>query len=268
MNPQSLFQDDETPCPFCGHNVFFSCDVTANHQPVTVSLPDVQYMDWQVKARLCTNCAHIDFFAPTFRMPEGWGAPPEREREIITAPPPTPVEEQDPPAYILDEVPEADPMEDGLFWSVIESAEGEYGKVRAALERLSAEEIDAWDRAYWEKHSALHCWAVWGAAFIVRRELAVDHFDGFKAWIVGKGKEFYKVAVKNPDLITPLITEGDESKGYDGDSLNYAAGEAYEWVAGRDLPNRSAEATELAGTPWNESDLPSLFPRLWRKYGK
>jgi hypothetical protein len=46
----------------------------------------------------------------------------------------------------------------------------------------------------------------------------------------------------------------------------YAAADAYEVETGRKLTAVVAEPPEPAGEPWEEDQLPTMYPRLWAAF--
>lgn len=160
-------------------------------------------------------------------------------------------------------------MTEERFWQIISAAQGEAEAVTAALGALSAQEIEAWDRIYWEKHNALHRWDVWEAADIIAGGCGDDSFHYFKAFAIGKGESFYEALRADPDSVGPMLTEDDEDNGFDNELLNYAAIEAYEAVApGKELDALSNEGSEPAGERIPEEEAPAKFPRLWAQFGE
>lgn len=159
-------------------------------------------------------------------------------------------------------------MTEEQFWQLIASTRGNAEAVTKRLSRLSPEEIRDFHRIYWEKHNALHRWEVWQAADLICGGCGDDSFHYFKAFVIGKGQEFYEIVLQNPDDMGDRLTEDDEEEGYDNELLNYAAVEAYEAVApGQELDHLSDEGKEPSGPQIAESDAPTRFPKLWASYG-
>ncbi|MCG9895079.1 MAG: DUF4240 domain-containing protein [Fimbriimonadaceae bacterium] len=157
-------------------------------------------------------------------------------------------------------------MDEAQFWRIIEGAGCEPERVKEALDGLEPDQIDAWDRIYWEKHNALHRWDVWGAAFVINGGCGDDSFHYFKAWVIGKGPAAYQAALSDPDSLGAYVTEEDLENGCDNELLNYAAAEVFEAKTGEELESRSAEGDDPAGEAWEEDELDELFPRLAKRF--
>ena len=160
-------------------------------------------------------------------------------------------------------------MNEDQFWKIIEENKGDADRVTVALSKLTPEEIAAFHRAYYDHHNRLHRWNLWGAAYVINGGCSDDSFHYFKAWLIGKGKKVYDEAQADPDSIGPLITDEDIDNGCDNESLNYAAEMAYEKVteSAGELERSSNEFEEPTGKPWEEDDLPRLFPKLSKQFG-
>jgi hypothetical protein len=165
-------------------------------------------------------------------------------------------------------------MDEAAFWSIIEGARGQAEEVTAELARLSVDEIAKWHRLYYDHHNALHRWELWAALDIVFENVldgpaSDDSFHYFKAWIIGKGREAYRVALGDPDGLDRFITAADARACCDNEALNYAAEEAWE-VKGRDpdeLDRRSNEFEEPSGQRCDRKDRASRYPRLTKRFG-
>jgi hypothetical protein len=158
-------------------------------------------------------------------------------------------------------------MTEEAFWEIIEAAKGSPERVETALRKLKPDEIDAWDRIFWEKHNALHRWDLWAAGQAINGGMTDDGFHYFKSWIVGKGRAAFETAIRSPDDLGDHITPRDEQVGCDNELLNYAASQAYEDLAQMELDYRSNEFDEPAGEQWTEEEAKQRLPKLWQRFG-
>jgi hypothetical protein len=172
------------------------------------------------------------------------------------------------------------PMDESLFWSIVEDARdasrGDLGRqtelVARRLEQLPAVEIAEFDRIWTELHDRAYTWDLWGAAWILLDGASDDAFDFFRCWLIGQGREVYEGAVHDPDKLADLLADFDDEVDGDGEELGYAADEAYEQLTGVVAPDLgiAPQTAEPAGTPFDFDDdaaLAQRFPRLWERFG-
>ena len=160
------------------------------------------------------------------------------------------------------------------FWRIIEQNRGDANAVQMGLATLPAAEIAAWHRMYYDLHNALHRGDLWDVADIIYNTLfespsSDDNFHYFKAWLIGKGREAYETALRDPDDLGRFILPGDLDASCDNESLNYAAEHAWESL-GKDpeqLARNSNEGEESAGERCDPEDWPKRFPRLVERFG-
>lgn len=169
-------------------------------------------------------------------------------------------------------------MDQAQFWAIIDATRkrsgGDQDVMREALREslgvLPTSEIVAFDRITEELVRRAYRWDLWGAAFIMNGGCSDDAFEYFRRWLVAMGREVYENALSDPDslaAVTPTLLLEDEY--FDFESLISPAWDLHEERTGEDmmvdhdLPSES----DPAGTPWEEDDLPRLFPRLAKRRG-
>jgi hypothetical protein len=118
---------------------------------------------------------------------------------------------------------------------------------------------------------SLYTFELWGAAYLSFGGCSDDAFEYLRAWIVGSGEAILALARDHPErlFIELLDAADDPDRRWDalgihqGEALLHAAGIAHERLTGEWLPARSSPyPAEPVGDPWEESDLPTLFPGL------
>lgn len=154
------------------------------------------------------------------------------------------------------------------FWAIVERHRGDAEAVTAALVKLPAAEIEAWNRIYHELHARLHHWDLWGAAYVINGGCSDDGFHYFKAWVIGKGRRVYQTALTAPDELGPFVTEQDQESGCENEDLNYSADKAYEEQGGAQgaLSHPSNESSDPRGQPWDETELAGRLPQLSKRF--
>lgn len=92
-----------------------------------------------------------------------------------------------------------------------------------------------------------------------------DCFDYFREFLISMGRDSYEAALRDPDKnLSKFPCEEDVE--WEGPS--YAAATAHEEATGAELPpGRPSLPIEPAGKPWDEGELPQLYPRLTERFG-
>jgi len=158
-------------------------------------------------------------------------------------------------------------MNANRFWQIIEAAradadddEQQVELIYERLKTLTPDEIVSFDRLYDEYRFRAFRWDLWGAAHLMNGGCSDDGFEYFRGWLISRGRAVYERALEDPDSLAAEVDP--EQDDYELESLLYASMRAYEEVAGEPMPARDRRFPEIAGTPWEESDLDGLLPRL------
>jgi hypothetical protein len=173
--------------------------------------------------------------------------------------------------------------EDGL-WELLDRTRPTVVDPAAHAEALTAELVAAgvdttvevgrqFDRAMAE----LHRWDLWAAIHVLLLGCSDDGFEYARAWIIGRGKDAFEHARRDPEgYVVHLVggTDHDESAVaeriedlavLDGEPLLYAAGVAHERLTGAWRPADSGApggAAGPSGEPWTEDSVAARVPRL------
>lgn len=164
------------------------------------------------------------------------------------------------------------------FWQRIEESKNEEGdrarQAAALTDGLAGEGVDAvleFSRDFDAAMDHLYSWELWGAAYLAMGGCGDDMFEYLRAWLIADGQSTALLAGHVPEvaMLALLGETGDpdlrwgELGVHAGEHILYAAGIAHERLTGEWVPSSSQHrATEPAGTPWEESDLPHLYPDL------
>jgi len=164
-------------------------------------------------------------------------------------------------------------MDERTFWQMIEDTrresggdlEGQVSLLEEKLLALPAQEIIAFDRLCEEMRFRAYRWDLWGAAYIINSGCSDDGFDYFRGWLIAQGQTVYENALRDPDTLAGVLT-GEEEE-VECEEMLYVAARACEEKTSEEMPMATRAYPEIAGEPWEEDDLPALFPRLARKFG-
>jgi hypothetical protein len=155
---------------------------------------------------------------------------------------------------------------DERFWAILEEARnGTSGsaspKVLAnVLMRLSDAEVSGFGHMFYEKLCALNFWRLWAAGYVIAGGMGDDSFHYFRSWIIGRGKELFEIALKDPDEMGSWI----DDREVDNELLEYVTVEIMEQRLGsdpRDLSDCNPDATPN-GEPFDEDTVADICPKL------
>jgi hypothetical protein len=164
------------------------------------------------------------------------------------------------------------PMTEELFWKILEKTRHGAGdsdeqgdRILDTLAQFDESDLVAFDQLLDQRLAACHRWDLWAVAFIAKGGCSDDAFEYFQCWLVSQGRKYFESALANPPAAAKRIAPGDEAEF---ERLRSLAIEAYEAKTGRNdfLEKAKRVAWTLEGDPWEEEDLPKLYPRLSRKY--
>lgn len=158
-------------------------------------------------------------------------------------------------------------MEPIVFWRMMETAnadaEGDCFEqaeaLKRAMEDLPLEEILSFQQIYADYFRRAYRWDLWGAAYLINGGCSDDGFMDFRAWLIAQGERDYMLALSDPDSLAEIVEEAGEAWC---EPIQYVAGQVYEAKTGQELPASEQDYGEPDGEPWEEDDLPDLFPRL------
>ena len=144
------------------------------------------------------------------------------------------------------------------FWQIVahgqeDEAPGEL--VRAALEKLPASEIAAYQQHFDALTDQAYRWDLWGAAYVIEGGCSDDGFTDFRYALISRGREVYEAALQNPDSLAAVDICSDELFGY-------VAGEVYEAKTGQAIALASNQAAEPLGEQWDFDDKKEIRRRL------
>lgn len=155
---------------------------------------------------------------------------------------------------------------DERFWLIIDqarngtSASTSPKALAAVLKPLSDDEVSGFGHMFYEKLCALNFWRLWAAGYVIAGGMGDDGFHYFRSWIIGKGKELFEIALKDPDEIGPWI----DNREVDNELLEYVAVEIMKQRQGsdpRDLSDTHPD-DDPRGEPFEEDTVKNICPKL------
>jgi len=163
-----------------------------------------------------------------------------------------------------------EPLSERKFWALISenvllNADGSIDAtpLGEVLASKPLNEIAAFARRCWDCYSSSRTYALWGAAGLIHDGAPDDTFDYFRSWLVGRGRETFEAAIRDPDTLADVATP----EALD-DELYCIASAAYQQVTG-ELPSWEFSEYPDLGTPidfTDEDSLKAFYPRLYTKF--
>jgi len=166
-------------------------------------------------------------------------------------------------------------MDEASFWRLIaetrDAAGGDTGRQSGLLEerlrQLPAPQIAAFGRLWNHFDRQAYTWDIWGAAYVIDDGCSDDCFRDFRAYLISLGREPYEAALRDPDAIAPVVQDAETG---DWENADDVAPEAYEEVAGEDIPSGDSDLSgNPRGTSWDDEqqdELVARYPRLAARF--
>jgi len=163
-------------------------------------------------------------------------------------------------------------ISENQFWTVIDqaragrSASADPGRLGEILSRFDDDGVLEFGHMFYEKICDLNQWRLWGAGYVIAGGMSDDGFHYFRSWVIGKGKDVFEIAMKNPDKLGPFIDNVD----VDNELLEYVAVNILEQRGVEEDPRDRSERradSEPAGEPFKEDTVAASFPKLAVLFG-
>jgi hypothetical protein len=161
-------------------------------------------------------------------------------------------------------------MDESCFWDIIEKSKENASSTAEQIELLIAElelfkatEIGKFHKLLQQKMAELYHWDIWAVAYLAQGGCSDDAFEAFPPWIILQGPAVYQLALKDVTKLSAHVPSGGETQA---DGLLFAPAIAYENRAGKPMRPGKAKALKIRGKPWDESELQSRYPELYRRY--
>jgi hypothetical protein len=173
------------------------------------------------------------------------------------------------------------PMTEDRFWTLVGTTtafesdpERQLSALRASLERLSIEDIEAYEATFDEQMRRSYSWDLWGAAYVVHGGASDDGFEYFRCWLISKGRGVFERVIADPDSLGDILVPN--VKGVlEFEDFAYVARQVWGQKTGHSS-NRMPNAANMiypdlepSGTKFEEdaAHLAKRYPKLWRRFG-
>ena len=164
-------------------------------------------------------------------------------------------------------------MDDQRFWELVEAArdasndniDARPGHLEELLMAHAPDEVQDFQDTYDRMLRRANRWDLRGAAFVMNGGCSDTGFRHFRDWLISEGRAAFDAALADPESLADL----PRWDGFELDDFGYVASDVYQQLTGNDLePALIDESEAPKGDPWNESDLPTMYPRLAARYGE
>jgi hypothetical protein len=173
-------------------------------------------------------------------------------------------------------------MSQDRFWALIGTTtafEGDQRRqlsaLRASLEKLSADDVAAFEASFDEQMQRSYSFDLWGAADIVHGGASDDGFEYFRCWLISKGRAVFEKVIADPDSLADIVdTVAPSEIGIlEFEHFAYVAGDVWEKKTGQPISQmpivRQGYGPKPSGTEFQEDDeayLAKRYPKLWRRF--
>jgi hypothetical protein len=162
-------------------------------------------------------------------------------------------------------------MDPARFWGLVADSrtatDNDTGRQSELLEerlrRLEPAQIADFERIRHRLDRRAYTWDLWGAAYVIEDGCSDDCFRDFRGYLISLGPRVYEAALRNPDSLASVVQDAETG---DWENADDVAPDAYESVAGEDIPTGSSDLSgRPRGTPWDDEQVQQLtqrYPRL------
>lgn len=168
-------------------------------------------------------------------------------------------------------------MSKDRFWTLIGATtalesdpEQQLMALHEALEKLSAEDIEAFEPAFDEQMKRSYSWDLWGAAYVVHGGASDDDFEYFRCWLISKGRGVFEKVNADPDSLADILAPNVEGL-LEFEDFAYVARQVWSEKTGlldSEMPNAanmSYPGLEPSGTDFEEGE--AYLSRPYRSSG-
>jgi len=180
---------------------------------------------------------------------------------------------------------EADAMDPGAFWKIIEGTRAGsrndddfLRRINARLKKLTPEELLAYERRHSLLATEAYTWKLWGAAYLMTGGCADDCFVNFRSWLMSLSRRTFEKAVKDPDTLADALGHGGQRsiriRVRSFEEFESMAPELYEVKTDREMPDSVFllnPVRQPADERWdfnNKAEMEKRYPRLFARYGR
>lgn len=176
-----------------------------------------------------------------------------------------------------------DVMPADRFWEIIDRTtkyrpdqDTQMEALRLELRKLSADEIEAFERAFHREQKRAYSWDLWGAAYIMCGGASDDGFEYFQRWLISRGRKTFESAVADPDSLAETTSSGF-SEECDFELFAYIARDVWSEKTGIDAATEPQGRFPYTGMPpaqqpsgesleEDPAHLAKRYPKLWARF--
>ena len=133
--------------------------------------------------------------------------------------------------------------------------------LKRVLDGLPTADVQDFLHEFDRKHIELNRWDLWDAGYVIHGGMSDDGFHYFRSWIIGKGRDCFEVALRNPEGLVPFL----DNLEVDNELLEYVALEVLESRGIDPDPRDGIDGVadgEPLGERFDEDTVESRYPAL------
>jgi hypothetical protein len=161
------------------------------------------------------------------------------------------------------------------FWAVIAAARdgdfaGRPGRLRELLLMRPPKEVASFIQDFRDAMDDAYSYELWGAAYVIGGGCSDDSFMDFRKWLISCGRERYERALVDPESLVDVTfgPDAEEDAFFEEFSITIAL-DVFTTLTGEQPPPRMRPAPRSPhGQDWVDDDLPTRYPRLWKRWSK
>ena len=120
---------------------------------------------------------------------------------------------------------------------------------------------------------------MWAVLHFISGGMSDDAFDYTRAWLISQGRQMYETTMRNVESLEQFqkdgrfVSELEELLTLPEEIYEEKTGKSLYALSENELPSENSEdqyptwAQDTVTEPWEDEDLPRLFPRLCSEYG-
>ena len=161
-------------------------------------------------------------------------------------------------------------MTSDQFWSLVEGLPTEDAEqaLEQRLDKLSPEDLIAFDQHFTEQFFRAYDWQLWNAAYIINGGCSDDSFMDFRYGLISRGRAVFEAALKDPETLATVVKKGEDLRNQ---AFASVALDVYERKTGTAMPGRGIQhPRQPSGEDWdpdNKELCAKHLPKLWAKFG-
>jgi Protein of unknown function (DUF4240) len=169
------------------------------------------------------------------------------------------------PGFVTNEV-----MDASDFWQIIDrslkNTDGDANKQKTnltkILKREDIKDIVRFNNKFFSLMEIAFDTKLQAAADIMHDDCTDECFTGFRAWLIGQGKDVFEKAIVNPESLADVKLKSNQTSV----DLQFCADDAFMYLVEDHIPLGLKFSNEPHGRNFPKDQYANFFPKLWEKF--